>query len=173
MNNLPLATLSLRTSDASVSNFNTNWTWNNINLRVLLGDLYDKYNKFNLVLSAVSSNPVGNTVGTTTDDLSVFAVINGLPWLNQSYYQPSGHHTANAVLTPINFVRGSAYFSAYDSSILTFSKNQESVNLNIYLIRIDGIVLLTPVDYPDCFFVFKIYGVDEYNPNLLSQRMIK
>ena len=29
--------------------YHTNMTWTNINLRTVLGDMYDKYDKFNLV----------------------------------------------------------------------------------------------------------------------------
>ena len=58
MYNEESASLVLRTSDLPVNSSNnvgsadqfyTNMTWSNINLRVLLGSMYDKYDKFALV----------------------------------------------------------------------------------------------------------------------------
>ena len=34
----------------------TTLTWNNINLRVLLGDLYDKFDRFNLNLNTIATS---------------------------------------------------------------------------------------------------------------------
>ena len=50
------ASLVLKTSDLTLNSstvigtadqYGTTYTWNNINLRVLLSDMYDKYDRFN------------------------------------------------------------------------------------------------------------------------------
>ena len=43
-------TLVLRTFDANTSLQNTYYVWDNINLRILMGNMYDKYETFNLCL---------------------------------------------------------------------------------------------------------------------------
>jgi hypothetical protein len=49
-------TILLKTLNCDSINTNkTIITWNNINLRVLLGTLYDKYKKFNIVLKSITS----------------------------------------------------------------------------------------------------------------------
>jgi hypothetical protein len=57
MSNLQIASLVLRSSDltpgasnqyGSSDTYQLIQTWNNINLRTLLGDMYDKYDLFNI-----------------------------------------------------------------------------------------------------------------------------
>ena len=58
--------LTLNTSNAigTADQFGTSFTWNSINLRVLMGDLYDRFDRFNLCL---------NTIATTTLNNGTFA----------------------------------------------------------------------------------------------------
>ena len=56
-------------------------TWNNINLRVLLGDIYDQYERFNLNLNTIATNVAG-AIGATADDRACYITIAGLPWIN-------------------------------------------------------------------------------------------
>ena len=41
-------TLGSSTSERTSEQYGTTYAWNNINLRVLSGDMYDKYDRFNL-----------------------------------------------------------------------------------------------------------------------------
>ena len=45
------ASLVLSTTTSSNNTSRTSFTWNNIDLRMLLGDMYDKYDRFNLCLN--------------------------------------------------------------------------------------------------------------------------
>jgi hypothetical protein len=57
---------SLKTYESDVINTNKSIiTWNYINLRVLLGNLYDKHKKFNIVLKVIASNTVALTSTST------------------------------------------------------------------------------------------------------------
>ena len=71
------ATLVLKTSDltynqttsiGSASQYRTDMTWFNVNMRVLMGDLYDKYDTFNLCLKDITHGLSDATAGTSTDD---------------------------------------------------------------------------------------------------------
>ena len=56
------ATLVLRTFDVNTSLQNTYYVWENIYLRNLMGNMYDKYETFNLCLTSISSTTVGATL---------------------------------------------------------------------------------------------------------------
>ena len=58
-------------------------TWNNINLRTLLGDMYDKYNTFNLCLNTISTSQA-NTIDPSPDSKNVNLRLSGLPFINQT-----------------------------------------------------------------------------------------
>ena len=75
-----MGSLVLRTSDLTVNatnqygtvdQYRTTYTWNNINLRTVLGDMYDKYDTFNLCLNTVSSAVADVALGTGNDDRTV------------------------------------------------------------------------------------------------------
>ena len=81
MSNNACATLILKTSDISstpstIGSSNTNKSqlyWNNINLRTLLGDLYDKYDTFNLCLNSISCSTPVNALGDDYGDSDIDA----------------------------------------------------------------------------------------------------
>ena len=80
----------------SVSTGNLNFTWTNINLRTVLGPLYEKYDEFNLTLKyiATGANPKSFL---TADNCNVLLNISGLPFLNQTYNQPRNCNGTTAV----------------------------------------------------------------------------
>ena len=45
------------TNAGQVSNNRQSYTWNNVNMRCILGDMYDKYDRFNICLNNVSMSP--------------------------------------------------------------------------------------------------------------------
>ena len=49
------------------NSINTIFTWNNINLRTLLGDMFDKYDRYLLLLQSISTGVAG-TIGADNDD---------------------------------------------------------------------------------------------------------
>ena len=65
--------------------YHTNMTWNNINLRTLLGDVYDKYDEFALVPVVAASGFANNTFGSFSDDRITQVYISGLPFTNNVY----------------------------------------------------------------------------------------
>lgn len=57
MSNLQNATLVLNSYDGCIATVNnSNLLWNNINLRTVLGDMYDKYDLFNLQLNSIAQS---------------------------------------------------------------------------------------------------------------------
>ena len=86
------ALLVLKTSDLTYNTSNsigtanatgTQCTWNNINLRVLLGNLYDKYDRFNLTLNTFTTGPLNGVIPDA--DTGTYITLSGLPIVNNTY----------------------------------------------------------------------------------------
>lgn len=170
------ASLVLRTFDLTVNTsnqygtvdqFGTSFTWNNINLRVLLGDMYDKYDRFNLNLNTIATGVPAANIGTTGDDRCCYVTMSGLPWVNNTYNQQSGSNNNSSVIATFLFSQNTqAYQYYYGNNTSTFRKNQEMVNLNISFLKIStGLTPATLNAFPQMIFIFDIVGVEEYKIN--------
>ena len=150
-------------------------TWNNINLRVLLGDLYDKYDRFNLNLNTIATN-VAATISGSVDERCTYLTISGLPWVNNSYSVTSNCNTNATVIASV-FINSGAqttqYF--YGNNTSTFGKNQDICNITLSFLRISDNGKSTPsTAFPKMIFIFDIEGVDAYKVNnITDSRMIK
>jgi hypothetical protein len=123
-------------------------TWNNINLRTILGDMYDKYDCFNLCLNTISTAQA-NAIDPALDCRNVIVKLYGLPWKNQTYSVASGSNSSGTVITTFNFVaNGSTTQYYYSNNIATFTKNQDLVNITVEYSKIlDGITPNTNLTY--------------------------
>jgi hypothetical protein len=75
-------------------------TWKNVNLRMCLGELYNKYKKFNLKLTNAQIRQYLNPAAT---DCQFIAFISGLPFCNSTYNTRYGN-TNQAPLGAVNFL---------------------------------------------------------------------
>ena len=113
-------------------------TWNNINLRQILGDMYDEFDEFNLVLKQVTTSYSNNRYdGSASDSRSIYFKISGLPFINNSYQVITQHNnnTANigTLFCPNNF---SSTFIYRDASQLTFGKVSSVCDITIEMMKI-------------------------------------
>ena len=76
-------------------------TWKNINMRQVLGVLYDKYETFNIKLYQITqtSGAIGGVNPLAADFSLVDVRISGLPFLNNSYNIASRNNTNSLYLT--------------------------------------------------------------------------
>jgi hypothetical protein len=189
MSNLQIASLVLRSCDLPAVGTSNQYgstdakrltqTWNNINLRTLLGDMYDKYDLFNICLNtittAVSSTASGG-IGTTVDDRNVIIKLSGLPFINQTYSVFQGCNTTICPIASFLFASGGASATQffYSNNCYTFGKSQQSCNLTIQYGRVldDALPSTTPV-FPNVVFIFNIIGVSKDNlTNSSTQKLI-
>jgi hypothetical protein len=77
-------------------------TWHNINLRTILGDMWDKYDLFNLSLVELCTSKC-ETIDDP-DDLSLKIMISGLPFVNTGYDVATAHLTNKTLLTTLKFI---------------------------------------------------------------------
>lgn len=177
MYNEESASLVLRTSDlpqnatnnnGSSNSLYTDMTWSNIDLRMLLGAMYDKYDKFALVPVAFQS-VVGNAFfGSTNEDRVVSINISGLPFTNNTYNVSTKTNQISSTIYVTRFNNNGSITASTGGSVLTFTKNQELVNLNIFYQRTSlngngNYNIASPAAYPHMIFTFNIYGINKTN----------
>ena len=175
MYNEESASLVLRSSDLPSNSSNnigssnlyyTDMTWSNINLRTLLGNMYDKYDKFALVPVAFQSNVGDATFGNSNDDRIVSVNISGVHLTNNNYSTNTKTNQTSSVLYVTRFLSNSSINGSTGGSVLTFTKNQELVNLNIFYQRTSlngngNYNIVTTAAFPHVIFTFNIYGINK------------
>jgi hypothetical protein len=175
MYNAETATLVLRTADLTPNTTNAigtadvyllRMTWNNINLRTLLGSMYEKYDRFCLVPTQIQSVVAGGAIGSTADDRNCLVYISGLPFTNNTYNVSTLTNQNFAFLNFVRFVTGNPVIASSMGNNVMFTKNQELVNLTIFYQRINknaggNYDVVTTSAYPNMLFSFNIYGVDK------------
>ena len=145
----------------SINNLRTEMTWFNINLRNIIGEkLFNKYEVFNLKLSAIS-NPNIATFGSLANDSCVTFYISGLNWLNSSYNVIRHTNTGEVALGNTNLASGVSSTLFNNSFMATFSKT-ETANITIKYISCLGIPPrpnATATLFPRMAFYFTIIPV--------------
>jgi hypothetical protein len=176
------ASLVLSSTTAIANATKTSFTWNNIDLRMLLGDMYDKYDRFNLCLNTIASGIAGQA-GTTfflaAADAQVLVRVSGLPFINNTYNITStmSNNTGNTIIASFLFANNSQqtqYF--YGSNMATFGKNQDICSITIDYIRLSDLgtpAVTNTYSFPTMAFIFDIFGIDDFKINQVDQRIIK
>jgi hypothetical protein len=171
MTELRNASLVLKGSDLTAGSYTqygymdanrTTMTWNNINLRTLLGDMYDQYDYFNLCLNTIATAQAGAIDTVDKNNLNLYLKISGLPWSNQTYNVKNGSNNSSTVMGTFYFTSNSAISQYYYSNnIATFGKNQDICNITIEFIRISDDAKPNPATsaFPICIFIFDIIGI--------------
>lgn len=161
----------------SISNNRTSFVWTNINMKTLLGDMFEKYDRFNICLNFVAGAATGATAENNPDQRILSVKLNGLPFTS-SYNQPTIANTGTVVLTSIQIPTTAVttwvnnYFT---SQYYTFTK-QTLVNIGIDLHTIvtdkNPVVDVNTKMIGHCIFSFNIYGVDAFGiPDITSSRL--
>jgi hypothetical protein len=162
---------------SSINSMRSSITWNNINLRNLLGDMYDKYDRFNIALNTIATAYTALSLSGTTNS-QVLIRLSGLPWVNCNYNVSSTGINANNIYTIITSFKFSSstpqepLTQYYYESLATFSKNSDITSITIdYLRLVDLSIPDTTNTYPQVSFIFDIYGIDDYKTNDVSRRI--
>jgi len=144
----------------------TSITWFNVSLKTVLGDMYDKYERFNIALNFIAGSQTGTSSGSS--DNRIFTVkMGGLPWTS-SYDVGLGCNTGKVILTAVQIpINGSSTWvnNYFTQQYYTFTK-QDLCNITM-----DLHTLVTDTYYTvsansnmlgHCTFSFNIYGIEEY-----------
>jgi hypothetical protein len=155
----------------TISKCVTNVTWN-INLKELLGDLYNQYDYFNLEVPQImttpftgggysSSKPFANHLNTDYQNLNVF--ISGLNWVRSSFNQKTGAENSTVHLCNVqnnlkavdnnnpsrDIFGGDTYIYLGQTGYMNYNlcfKKEANVNINIRLGGLGSGLDYTPSD---------------------------
>ena len=157
----------------TITNNRCNFTWKNINMRRVLGEIYDTYETFNMYLYQISQSGSNGTAISAQYSM-VDVRISGLQFLNHTYNAVSRNNTNNMYLTSYLLYTGNngtsgAITPMFNPTTLSFGKCTERVNLTIDMKCTKDQVY--PVSSGGQFghfiFMFKFYGMPTRN-NLIT-----
>lgn len=142
----PKASFSLKCNDISLSDtfgdypvFNnvgtinatrTTMTWYSVNLEDILGDLYNKYDLFNLRVRYIE-NTSQAAFGVTADDRSIYFKMSGLNWYNSNYDTARGCNIGDSVIASNVFTPSVADVVALDDSCIFTIRKQKTADITI------------------------------------------
>jgi hypothetical protein len=141
----------------------------NINMRILLGTLWDKYDMFNICLRTIALS----TTGTAINGVSCSIWMSGLNWVNQTYSVKTKTLVNECCLGGNNYIttntNGSVNHLPTNSAM--FRKGKEITDLVIELKGSSGTNVVIGGDnrieksagvFGHQQYIFDIYGVDGY-----------
>lgn len=142
-NTLETANLVLRGNLATIIEANNQgYTWNNIDLRRVLGDyLYNRYSLFKLTFVQLEFNTMGTFTGV--DEGLLWLNMTGLEWQESSYDYVAQCNLPSARVAIIFFADGTQTAQpTYTTTGLTFRKDKPFCNIRLnYTKTTDGVSL--------------------------------
>ena len=147
----------------NVSTIKTDITWNNVDFKTILGDMYDKYKKFNVKLCSVNYAQQA-VYGTSLNDRNLSVNVYGLPFSNCTYETKQNSKSSffnGGSITLVQNVAGQVYLQ--DSNMMTIYSPTNPQTIRINLTLIDGSTPATGIGtiYPHLCFYFRVYGIEE------------
>ena len=156
--NLESSTLVLRSINANINvgGFNNDMTFQNINMKSLLGAMYNKYNRFKLILTAFATAP--SSVNTTNGIVNIY--MEGLNWYQSSYDTSVNANRTRALVGTGEYVTSGRTINYVTEAGYMFDTQQTNVDLRIFITRVtDDTIQAT--QYSPSIVVFSIYGIDD------------
>ena len=155
-------------------------TWKNINMRFVLGVLYDKYETFNIKLYQITQTSGALGSGNPLANYTLVDVrVSGLPFLNNSYNIASSNNTNSIYLTSyvlnnLNFLQTGGSITVLYPITLTFGKSTEYVDITIDIKNtLDQKYPTIPLNSAlgPTSYVFKIYGIPKTESKVITNRI--
>jgi len=167
------------TAFGSVADNRNTMTWNNVNLRQMMGDaFYQKFNKFHIRLNSLYSGQMTTSIAaasaTSTDARSVDIYMSGLAFDPAPYSQGSSTKSAgrvqicSSILPAIGTTAGLGVgqvtnYSYGQSPTFSFSKTADSPTIKIEIVLANTQVAFVPATnllfYGHTEFNFEIHGL--------------
>jgi hypothetical protein len=147
-NTLETANLVLRGNFATITETNNQgFTWQNIDLREILGELYDTYSLFKLTLIQIEFNSLGTF--TNADEGLLFLNMTGLEWQEASYDYASQSNVLSARVGITFFADGTQTAQPpYTTTGLTFRKDKPFCNIRLNWTKTTDGVSLSNKSFP-------------------------
>lgn len=163
--NLESANLILRTSTVAVgadkNTARTQITFRNINMRVVLGTLYNKYNRFKICFTSFGN--VNTSSIANVSDRVLMVNMRGLNWTNRLYDGTTSSFENSVSMGASFFNNGTGFSLNFTGEIgWVFEKPpSDNVDLTVFLNRVSDGTIPTAGNYGESVFCFSIYGIEE------------
>lgn len=171
----------INTAAGTVADNRNTMTWNNVNLRQMMGDtFYDKFNKFhirlNTLYTGLMTTSVATATATTTDARSVDIYMSGLAFDPAPYNQGSSTKSAgrvqigSSILQALSTSAGlspgqTTNYGLGQSPSYSFSKTSDSPTIKIEIVLSNTQVAYVPatnlLGYGHTEFNFEIHGLPD------------
>ena len=147
-------------------------------MKVLLGDLFEKYERFGIALIYSSGSATGSSAEANTDNRNLQVKLSGVP-LTTSYDQKKGINsnivTSSTILIP------STIATVWESKnnipqYFTFTKQTMcDISIDLHTILTDVTPTVTSVNQMigHCLFSFNIIGIDDIEDVMASRVTLK
>jgi hypothetical protein len=163
MMNLENAQLVLRSNSIVGTDNIRNYlvTWRSVNLRQVLGNMYDKYKLFKICLTSFGNVNTALT-GSINSDRILQIVMSGLHFrkcgYNSGSFNPTSVNVGNCSVVANNFT--TINYTGEIGQLFTVDQNMV-IDITIELKRLNETAITNTVDYMNCIYCFTIYGVSE------------
>jgi len=147
----------------SISAGRLSYTWYSLDMREILGDLYDKFDYFSLRLACVQADLGIGAYGTTANDRLINFHTSGPQWINATYNVFNKRNRAEAVIGALTLPGTGAVSTTYlnDNFTTTFQKSDTmdfTISLNTLNNQTPATNTATTL-YPLMNFYFQIIPV--------------
>jgi hypothetical protein len=138
----------------------TSMTWYSINLENILGDLYSKYEFFNLRVKYVEC-VAQVAFGVTADDRAVYFNMSGLNWYNSNYDTARGCNVGTSIVASNTFSENTAAVVALDDSCIFTIRKQKTANITIDYLTVNNVApnMNANTQFPRVAFYFDLTPV--------------
>ena len=161
----------------TIANNRCTLTWKNVDMRRVLGVMYDKYETFNMYLYQINQGVAFTTSPTTGIYALVDIRIKGLQFLNNGYNAISRNNTNTAFLTSyvLNLTTATTGTGTvtpmFNPTIITFGKSADCVDITIDMkcTQNQAYPTIGNANALGTFiFMFKFYGIPTREPNIIT-----
>ena len=157
------------TGNASVTNAygtcnagKTSCTFAKIPLQSILGEMYDKYEKFNLVVASWFIYQIAGTMGNSVNDRCVNIQMSGLPFVTGYNCISTNPGFTQSTIIGSSIVGTSSQNQGFGFPISFYKNNSPYVDITIDIVRASDGAYPTRLDADFSYnTVLTIYGIDE------------
>ena len=143
----------------SINVYRNDITFNNISLRTILGDMYDKYDKFNIKLSALLYSQSAVAVSSNSVDLNLQINIGGLPFYNCTYSTKSDTNSSTCVIGSFQLTTAARTIYYSDDNVFTIEKPTDRNDIRIFFTTINNVPPTWTNAGPAFDLYFRVYDV--------------
>ena len=142
----------------SVNQFRNDFTWYNVSFKTILGDMFEKYDKFNIKLSSIMYGSIA-APSAAPGALLLKVNLGGLPFSNCTYDTITNSNSSNCIVGSYTLAVNGTQMYYNDDNVFCVEKPSATCNVRIYLTTLGDAVPNWNTMGPQVDFYFRIYVV--------------